>query len=415
MPEATLAPPPARGALRDIYVARQAIYDRNLDVIAYEVLYRNSTENRASFKNGDQATSELLLNAVVEIGLEHVVGERLAFVNLTRDFLIGRQPLPLENQQLVLEILEDVVVDDELIAGVSRLVSQGYTLALDDAVFRDELKPLLNLAKIVKVELPAISKSDLPGHVRRFRDYPVKLLAEKVETREEFQYCQQLGFEYFQGYFLSRPQMLHGKQRPASHIAVLKLLAKLSDPDVTIEDLEAIIRNEATISYKLLRYINSSKFAMRGKIDSLRRAILLVGLNGVRSLAMLVSLSSVGDQPGEILKDAMQRAVFCERLGRLMNSREVQSCFTAGLLSSFDAIFDMPLEEILKSLPLSEDLKLALLKHQGPVGETVRCAIAHERADWHAIKCGKLTPQEVRTAWLAAIEETNGLWSALLG
>ena len=275
------------------------------------------------------------------------------------------------------------------------------------------MKPLLNLAKIVKVELPAIPKNDLAHHVRQFRDYPVKLLAEKVETLDEFKQCQQLGFEYFQGYFLSRPQMLQGKQRQTSQVAILKLLAQLADPEVTIEELEGLIRNEATICCKLLRYINSSKFALRRKIDSLRQAIVLIGVQGVRTLAMLVSLAGAAQKPGDIVKDAMLRALVCEKLGRLMKYGDIHTFFTAGLVSSFDAIFDMPLPEILESLPLSEELQSAILKHQGAAGETVRCAIAHERADWNSIACGTLTPEDVRNAYLAAIDETNELWSVL--
>jgi EAL and modified HD-GYP domain-containing signal transduction protein len=400
-------------ALRDIYIARQSIYDAELNVVGYEVLYRSSKDNKASISDGNQATSELLLNAAVEIGLERVVGNNLAFVNLTREFLIGSHPLPLDNRQLVLEILEDVSIDEELIGGVTSLVSQGYTLALDDAVFRDELVPLLNLAAIVKVELPAIPRNELVNHVRRFRGHPVKLLAEKVETQTEFKHCLQLGFEYFQGFFLSRPQMLQARELPASQVAVLKLLAQLADPDVTVEKLEGLIRNDATISYKLLRYINSSKFGLRRKIDSLRQAIVLVGLQGVRTLAMLVSLAGAAQKPGDLLKNAALRAMFCERLGKLMHCRDIHVHFTAGLLSSFDAIFEMPLPEVLKSLPLSDELRNAILKHQGLPGEAVGCVIAQERADWDSIGYGRLAPEDIRSAYLGAIDETNVLWKAL--
>jgi EAL and modified HD-GYP domain-containing signal transduction protein len=403
----------AASAMRDIYIARQSIYDADLNVVGYEVLYRNGKENRAAVSDGNQATSELLLNAAVEIGLERVVGDKWAFVNLTREFLIGSHPLPLDNQQLVLEILEDVAIDRELIDGVANLVSQQYTLALDDAVFRDDLAPLLKLARIVKVELPAIPRTELASHVRRFRSYPVKLLAEKVETQAEFKNCLQLGFEYFQGFFLSKPQMLQARELQASQAAVLKLLAQLSDPDVTVESLEGLIRNDATISYKLLRYINSSKFGLRRKVESLRQAIVLVGLQGVRTLAMLVSLAGAAQKPGDLLKCAALKALFCEKLGRLMRCRDFHVHFTAGLLSSFDAIFEMPLPEVLKSLPLSDELRNAVLKHEGSPGEAVACAIAHERADWDRIACGQLAPTDIRTAYLTAIDETNLLWSAL--
>ena len=405
----------SRSAASDVYVARQSIYDAKLRVAGYEVLYRSSHENRAVVADGNQATSDLLLNAVVDIGLERVVGEKLAFVNLTREFLLGRHPLPLDNRQLVLEILEDVVIDEELVGGVSDLVARGYVLALDDAVFRDELKPLLGLATIVKIELPAIPKADLASHVRRFREYPVKLLAEKVETVEEFDRCRELGFEYFQGFFLSRPQMIPGKRRQANEVAVFQLLRRLSDPNVTVDELERIIKDDTVLSYKLLRYINSARFALHTRVESLRQVILSLGLQGVRTMAMLAALAGTEHKSGDLMKDATQRAVMCEHLGRLSKHLEPSACFTAGLTSSLDAVFDLSMEEVLASLPLSSALKAAVEQHEGEIGEVLQCAIAVERADWDAIRCGHLTPDEIRSAYLSAIDEVTELWASLGG
>jgi EAL and modified HD-GYP domain-containing signal transduction protein len=346
---------------KDIFLARQSIYDVNLNVVGYEVLYRNSKVNRAEFLDGGQATSELLLNAAIEIGLERIVGDKLAFVNLPRVFLTGGLSLPLAKNQLVAEILEDVEIDKELIEGVATLASQGYTLALDDVVFHDKLAPLLSLAHIVKVEIQSVRQQDLAEHVRRFRDYPVKLLAEKVETYEEFEHCQQLGFDLFQGFFLSRPQMLKGRQAPASQLAVTRLLVQLNDPKITTCDLESIIRSDAVLTHKLLRYANSSKVGLRSKVDSLRQVILLLGIQGVRSLVMLISLAGAARQQGDVLKTATQRALMCEKIAKLLQQRDSHAYFTAGLISSLDVVFDKPLQEILATLPLSNDLNEAVL------------------------------------------------------
>jgi EAL and modified HD-GYP domain-containing signal transduction protein len=406
-------PPSGSPAMLDIYVARHSIYDARLQVIGYEVLFRGSHENRAVVSDGNQATSDLLLSAVVDIGLERLVGSKMAFVNMTREFLLGHNPLPLNNRQLVLEILEDIAIDQELIDGVSKLVSQGYALALDDAVYREDLIPLLELAMFVKVDLLAIPTNDLPFHVQQFRRYPVKLLAEKVETREDFTRCLDLGFEYFQGFFLSRPQMIPGKRGRPSEIAVLQVLGRLSDPNVRIDELEQIIKNDAALSYKLLRYINSARFGRQTKIESLRQVIVLLGLQGIRTMAMLASLAGTVDRPGDLLKDATQRALMCERLALLLKNGEPSACFTAGLISSLDAVFELPLSEILESLPLSDDLKRAIERRQGEIGEILHCAIANERADWDAIQCKTLTPDEIRGAYLFSIHEVAELWSLL--
>jgi EAL and modified HD-GYP domain-containing signal transduction protein len=404
---------PDSSAPNDIYVARQSIYDVNLKVIGYEVLFRCSRENRAIVVDGNQATSQLLMNAVIDIGLERIVGEKLAFINFTRGFLLGDLPLPLAPARLVLEILEDVTIDEELVAGLGRLVKQGYAFALDDALFREELIPLLQLSCIVKVELPAIPTHELEDHVRHFRNYPVTLLAEKVETVEEFNHCRLLGFQYFQGFFLSRPQMIPGKKQRASDIAVLQVLGKLSDPNVSVGELEQIIKNDAALSYNLLRYINSARFALQTRIESLRQVILLLGLQGVRTMAMLAALAGTTQKPGDVLRDATQRALLCEKLGRLLNDLDASTCFTAGLISSLDAVFDLPVCDILEALPLSDGLKGAVLRHEGSVGEVLHCAIAIEHADWNEITCRGLTPTQIRAAYLSAIGEVTVLWASL--
>jgi EAL and modified HD-GYP domain-containing signal transduction protein len=207
--------------------------------------------------------------------------------------------------------------------------------------------------------------------------------------------------------------MIPGKQRRPGELAVLQVLGRLSDPTVSVDELERIIKHDAALSYKLLRYINSARFALQTTIESLRQVILLLGLQGIRTMAMLASLAGTVQKPGELLKDAMQRAVMCERLARLCDSPEGSSYFTAGLLSSLDALFDLPLAEVLSSLPLSDELKSAVLDHRGPIGEVLQCAIAVERARWAEIRCGNLTADEIRGAYLSAIDEVSEIWVAL--
>lgn len=389
------------------------MYNAQLEVVGYEVLYRSSHENRAAITDGNKATSQLLLNTFVELGLDQVVGDKLAFVNLTRDFLLGSLPLPLGTEQLVLEILEDVPIDTHLVTSISGLVEAGYTLALDDATFREELRPLLAHAAIVKVELPAIPPTHLAAHVRQFREYPVKLLAEKVETLQQFHRCKLLGFEYFQGFFLSRPEMMSGKARTSSQLAVLQLISRLSDPDVTVDEIERIIRNDAVLTYKLLRYINTARFALRSDVDSVRTVIILLGTKGVRAVAMLISLAGAVNTPGDMLRRAAERAIMCEALAQLTHSPDASSFFTAGLLSALDVVLEMPLDEILDSLPLSSELKNAVLHRQGTVGQALSCAIGLERADWPAVAFGDLKASEISGAYLSAITQADEMWAAL--
>ncbi|MGV3590946.1 MAG: EAL and HDOD domain-containing protein [Gammaproteobacteria bacterium] len=213
-----------------IYLARQPIFDIQMEVYAYEILFRNSATNSAYIADGNKATSTLITNTFVEMGLEEIADNRIAFINLTRDFLVGKLPMPIEPGKVVLEILEDISADPESIAGTQALAAQGYTLALDDFVISDANRDLIPFASVIKIDIRPFDAEGLRQQVAKLRPYGIKLLAEKVETREEYTLCKQLGFTLFQGYFFSRPTMFSGRQVPASHLRVLEILAPLQAP-----------------------------------------------------------------------------------------------------------------------------------------------------------------------------------------
>ena len=393
----------------DTYLARQPIFDRSLRVVAYELLFRSDSSNRANIVNPAQATAQLLLNACVSIGLPNLVGSCQAFVNLPREFLTGEIPLPINSEQLVLEILEDVVIDAELIAGVGKLRELGHILALDDVIYEPRLEPLLQLAHIVKMELPKLPREDWESHLQRFRQYPVRILAEKVETEAEFELCRDLGFDLFQGYFFCRPKMIPGRQLHPAQSAVLRLLGQLSNPTISMAAIEEIFRADVALSYKLLKYINSSKFGMRRQIDSLRQAIQLIGTQGVRTIAMLVAVGGLESQRPELLAMTIRRALHCEKLARGLATVDSGECFTAGLISALDTLLGKPLPEIVSELSVSDSISHAVLQHAGPIGEVVGCAMAHDRLEGDAVPCGSLTAQAVLDAFIDSIVETDQL------
>jgi EAL and modified HD-GYP domain-containing signal transduction protein len=216
----------------EVFVGRQPIYTRKLDVCAYELLFRSNETNRAQVVNGNQATSQVILNTFMEIGLDTIVGQKRAFINLTRDFLLQEYSAVFPAKRVVLEVLEDVPVDAALIAAVRRLSAQGYTIALDDFVYHERLRPLVEVADIIKVDVLALDRKTLSEHSTLLRQYNVQLLAEKVETQDAFKFCKALGFDYFQGYFFCKPEIIKGHRVPANRLATLQLLARLRDPDV---------------------------------------------------------------------------------------------------------------------------------------------------------------------------------------
>ena len=224
----------------DVFVGRQPIYDRRLNVIGYELLFRSHDADRAEFADGDRATSQVILNTFMEIGLERLVGNGLAFINLTRSFILEKHPIPLLNDRVVLEVLEDITVDEELVSALQLLSGRGYKIALDDVVNPRDLGPLLDIADIVKLDLADIERARLGEYADILRQHNVKLLAEKVETPDVFSICRGHGFDYFQGYFLCRPNVVSGRRMPGIRLSILRLLARLHAPDIDFRELEEI-------------------------------------------------------------------------------------------------------------------------------------------------------------------------------
>ena len=260
--------------MSNVFVGRQPIFDTKLRVHGYELLYRSAEQSNSSagMISGEQATTSTIINTFVEIGLDRLVRDRFAFINLTEEFLLRENKIPFSPKQVVLEILEDIPVTPELINATQRLVDAGYIIALDDYIFNPSHAPLIELAKIIKIDLMALTKQELQEHVKKLKEYDVKLLAEKVETADEFVHCRDLGFDYFQGYFLSKPQIIKGKRLPANKFTILNLLSVLHDPDSDPEDLAEAINTDVATSYKLLKLINSAAFNLRSEIESINMA-----------------------------------------------------------------------------------------------------------------------------------------------
>jgi len=378
------AAPPRSPFVKDIYIGRQGIFDRNMGILAYELLYRSSHENSAGVFEGDHATSQVAVNAFLDLGLEHVVGDRLAFVNLTRNFLIGEHPVPFPPERVVLEVLEDIPIDGALVAGVHALADRGYAIALDDCVYSDCLSALLEYATYVKIDIQALGLEQVRRHVEAFRNYPVKLIAEKVETQQEYEICRELGFDYFQGYFLCLPKVLTGQSIPDNKLNILRLLAALQDPGADTAELVRIISQDIGLSYKLLRYINSAFFGLQRRIESIQQALVYIGLDAVRTWSTLLVMRNVHDKPGALASVGLTRARMCELLARARGHEHPQSYFTVGLFSIVDAMMDAPMERILNALPFTPQVTGALLEHQGDMGGMLARVIAYERGEWDA-------------------------------
>ena len=396
----------------DIFIGRQPIYNRQLEVLAYELLYRSNQENSAQFLDGDAATTEVIVNAFLEMGLEQLVGRYPAFINLSRAFIVGDRPLPFSHKRVVLEVLEDIEPDEELFAALRRLAAQGYIIALDDFVHRPQLEPLLEIAHIVKVDILGVEPDVLTERVARLRRDNLKLLAEKVETHEQFEHCKQLGFDYFQGYFFCRPNVIQRRVNPANRLVLLGLMAELQHPNTDLQKIEQLVAQDATLTYRLLRYVNSPCVAMRRKIESLRRALVIIGSNTIKNWITLILLTRLDNKPRELMVTALVRAKMCELLGAAHREQGLDRFFTVGLLSTLDAMLDKPLAELLEGLPLIDEIKAALLEYQGLLGNVLQQVLRYEQGAWdeldHTLEAG-VYPQ----SYLAAVNWAGDSIAAL--
>jgi EAL and modified HD-GYP domain-containing signal transduction protein len=391
-----------REGVEKVFVGRQPIYRDGVDVFGYELLSRDSELNRAAFTDGDKATAQLLLNTFLDIGLDQIVGSHLAFVNVTRNFLFSEYCESLPKGRVVLEV-GDTVVDPALLERLSHLASSGYCIALDHFTYDEQLRPLVELSDIVKLNIQALDRDTIAQQVSALRAYEVKLLAQKVETHEDYQYCKELGFDYYQGYFFCKPQIVSETKIPSNRLSTLHLLAKLQDPRINIPELEHAVGQDLAVSYRILRYLNSPMLAMPRKIESLRHAISLVGTRLICNWASLILVEAIEDKPRELMVTTMVRAHMCQQLGAAMRQGNLDQFFTVGLFSLIDALVDRPMAEALKVLPLIDDVKNALLHRKGLMGKVLDCVEAYERCDWEHTTCETLDEKNIREAFLSSV------------
>jgi EAL and modified HD-GYP domain-containing signal transduction protein len=383
-----------------VLMARQPIYDREIKVVAYELLFRQYSEHEAGVIDGDAATSELLVDAFTQWDIREIVGDTRAFVNFTKA-LIGK-PLPFDKRHLVIEVLEDVVIDDSLIRDLKRLSDDGYTIALDDFIHTEKANEILPFADIVKIDILQLSRKEIEEHLILLAPFNVQLLAEKVESYEDYEFCRNLGFEFFQGYFLCKPEIISNKKIPASKLSVLQLLQKLQNPQINMQELEQIVSGDPVLSFKILKLVNSASYNKVAKIESIRQSISYLGIDRLRSLTTLLSLSGLSDKPSALRDYSCTRARLCELIGQKISPHDAASYFSVGLLSMLEAYFDKTMQELVEVLALHEDIEAALVGKEGSYGSVLNVVARLQEADfakidWQFLSRHNITPDCLNT------------------
>jgi c-di-GMP-related signal transduction protein len=375
----------------DVLVARQAIFDRDRRVYGYELLFRSTAgQNEFDGTEGSIATKQVLANSLLVIGLENLVGNTKAFVNFGRGPLLQGWHTSLPRASTVIELLETVEPDDEVIEACRKLRKEGYQVALDDFAFRSGWERLLEVADLVKVEIQALPRPDQKRLVTSAKARGMQMLAEKVETQEEFEWARAAGYDYFQGYFFARPVMMRSRQIPADKLHCLRLLQEAQRPELDFEKLETLIVEDVSLSYQLLRYVNSPLFSLTSNIRSIRQALLYFGETELRKWIALATLARAGgDKPSELIRYSLVRARFCESVARLSGKDLQQPAFLVGLFSLLDALMDRPLEETLSGLGLAVEIAVVLRGQAGesdPLASIYQLARGYEVADWECVE-----------------------------
>lgn len=372
----------------DLFVARQPIFDRDRAVYGYELLFRSGPENFFSHDDLDEASNAVIGDSVASFGLDPLIGQSRGFYNCTRRVLLEETYTVLPRERTVVELLENIEPDDEVIAACKTLKQSGYLLALDDFVFRTEFEPLLPFADIVKVDLLGTSPEMRREHSQRLLDRGVQLLAEKVETHEQFTEAAGLGYRYFQGYFFCRPEMVSRKELSASKTQCLQFLKELNRLEIDYDRLEQVIKREVSLSVRLLRFLNSAAFGWRDRVTSIKQALILLGETPLRKWGALVALRLLGDdKPAELISTCLVRARLCELLAPRvqLESREMD-LFFMGMLSVVDALVGRPMNEVLEELSVAPEIREALLGADTRFGHVLALILAYERADWATIE-----------------------------
>jgi c-di-GMP-related signal transduction protein len=396
------------------YLARQPILNRARELFAYELLFRGSLQNSCEGLDLEAASTSLLDTSLL-IGFEKITAGYPMFINCPRDFLLRDYVSLFPPKSVVVEILETVKPDQEIVEACRGLKQAGYSIALDDFVDSPEWAPLVAIADIIKVDFRLTGEREQSEIVSRYAGKNIRMLAEKVETQEEFAVGMHFGYSLFQGYFFCRPEMMQHRNLPSSKLAYLELLRATTAPEFDVQELALKIKHEPSLTFRLLRYLNSAAFGLRSEIHSVAHALSLLGERELRKWIAVVSVGVLADgKPDELMTIPLVRGRFCELLAPLAGmAGHANDLFLMGLLSVMDAILDQPLDSILAELPVRTEIKDALLAQTGLYWKLLEMATAHERADWEkvsslALEVG-MKEEQVSSLYISAVDWSTDL------
>ena len=403
--------------MEEVFIGRQAILDQQKKVYAYEILFRSGFQNAFDPNlDGNVATQSVMVGAMLDFGMKKLVSDRKAFINFTEQNLLNRAPKLLPNESVVVEILETVQATPEILEVVRELKEAGYKIALDDFVLSPGYEPLIEMADIIKVDFRITDSPKERKKMREILPSHVRLLAEKIETEEEFQQAVDFGYVFFQGYFFCKPTVLHQRNLSGNALSRMRLLKEVNRPDVDFTAVTKVISSDTNLVHKLLTFINSAGIGLSNHVSNLKQATLLLGAIGVRRWVTLISLQTISeDKPSELFTLSLLRAKFCELIVCELTSKKLtpDTGFLVGIFSLLDVLLSLPMEEVLKEVALADDLNAALLGDDNELRRVLDLVIAYEQGDWDAVltraKHLNIAPDHLKANYDTALEWYNML------
>ncbi|RMH57246.1 MAG: HDOD domain-containing protein [Candidatus Hydrogenedentota bacterium] len=400
---------PAVQTVKRRYLARQPIYDRGGGVVAYEILYRSGSVNSYDGVDPDLATSQVLVSTLLTFGLDRLTSGRTAFINATRASVSSEYIGVLPRDKVVIEVLEQIEPDRFFLEDCRRLKQQGYRLALDDVVFDGRMSELMKLADIVKVDFRLTNPKGRVENIEKYSRPGLVFLAEKIETKAEYEEALAHGYELFQGYYFSKPEIVSRSDLSGLKVNVLDLLRAVHRPVLDFRELEMILKQDVGLSYKLLRYINSAFFSPTQPISSLRHALAYLGEVEIRKWVTLLTLARMSEHlPDETFITAVIRARFCEKIAQLARDEgSAPGSFLVGMFSLIDTLLGRPLPEILDEIGVSNEIKATLLGRNTPYSSYFAFTRAYEEGDFDAlVRLGtqlRIPEEEAVAAYLESV------------
>jgi|TARA_E500000178_G_scaffold355828_1_gene430006 EAL and modified HD-GYP domain-containing signal transduction protein len=371
-----------------VFVARQAILNRNQNVVAYELLFRDSPENCFPGVSDGQATARLIMENQLNLGTRHITSGKKALIN------IGPESLKLDLceflpcKDVVIELLETIEPNDDTYELCRKLFHSNYKLALDDFVYSPQWERFLKLVNLIKFDIRLTPLAEIPLVVNKLKKYKnIKLLAEKIETDEEYKLARKMGFDYFQGYYFARPAMIEQKDIHYNYGLVIAIYSEVMKPDPDVKVITGLFELDAALAYKLLRLLNSGVFPLQSQISSLKQALVYLGQARLKKfVSLIVTAHTARDKPIELMQMCVIRARFCELIASKVAKQVQGEAFLTGLFSLLDAILDQPMALLVDKLPFPDEIKAALTGEKNNLYYILETVKAYETGSWWALE-----------------------------